>query len=70
MSWIDKLYKTYDNNVAHVGDRNDKVALLPMCHWIQNAQIEIAIDARGNFLSGLAHKFGDGWLDHYAATCS
>jgi len=50
MSWIEKLHKTYENNVAHIGDRNDKTPLLPICHTTQNAQVTIVIDVSGNFL--------------------
>jgi len=49
MSWIEKLYRTYDNNSACIGQK-DKAPLLPLCHDIQNAHIEIAIDGKGNFL--------------------
>lgn len=51
MSWIQKLYETYNNCQSMVGiDTNDKdVPLLPICHSTQMAQIEIAIDKDGNF---------------------
>ena len=50
MSWIQKLYETYENCRSHVGDFNDRVPLLPICHTPQNAHIEIAVDGTGNFL--------------------
>lgn len=50
MSWIEKLYQTYENNAAAVGSRSDSVPLLPICHTTQNAHITIAIDEHGNFL--------------------
>lgn len=50
MSWLEDLCKTYDNNANHIGDRSDRAPLLPVCQWIQNAQIEIAIDLAGNFI--------------------
>lgn len=50
MSWIQKLYETYENCRDHVGDLHDRVPLLPICHTPQNAQIEIAIDGKGTFL--------------------
>jgi CRISPR-associated protein Csd1 len=50
MSWIERLHKTYENNVAHIGDRNDVIPLLPICHTTQNAQVTVVIDASGNFL--------------------
>lgn len=57
MSWLEKLYKTYDNNLNHIGDPSDKTPLLPVCHTIQNAHIEITIDEGGNFLrAGVIQK--------------
>ena len=51
MSWIEKLYRTYENNIAHIGEQNTAVPLLPICHTTQNAQVHIIIDVDGNFLS-------------------
>lgn len=50
MSWIEKLYRTYENNLGSIGDPNDSVPLLPVSHTTQNAQIHIVIDGHGNFL--------------------
>ncbi len=51
MSWIQKLYETYENCHSMIGiGLDEKSLLLPICHTTQNAQIEIAIDSRGNFL--------------------
>ncbi|AJE03792.1 type I-C CRISPR-associated protein Cas8c/Csd1 [Geobacter pickeringii] len=50
MSWIEKLYQTYENNTDAIGSRSDSVPLLPICHTTQNAHISISIDADGNFL--------------------
>lgn len=51
MSWIQKLYETYENCQSMVGVVNgeNKVPLLPICHNTQQAQIEIVIDQDGNF---------------------
>jgi CRISPR-associated protein Csd1 len=51
MSWIQKLYETYNNCQSMVGveSDNDEVPLLPVCHTTQKAQIEIVIDGDGNF---------------------
>lgn len=50
MSWIQKLYETYENCQSMIGEsQNDNVPLLPICHTTQKAQIEIAIDGKGNF---------------------
>jgi CRISPR-associated protein Csd1 len=51
MSWIQKLYETYENCQSLIGavtDEND-VPLLPVCHTTQKAQIEVVIDQNGNF---------------------
>lgn len=50
MSWLQKLYETYENCQASIGDLNDTQPLLPICHTPQNAQIEIVIDGDGNFV--------------------
>lgn len=50
MSWINKLFDTFNANVQHIGDVNDPVPLLPLCHTIQNAHIEVVIDQNGEFL--------------------
>ncbi len=51
MSWIQKLYETYENCQSMIGVSSDEneVPLLPICHTTQKAQIEIAIDQVGNF---------------------
>lgn len=51
MSWIQKLYETYENCQSMIGSGSDKneVPLLPICHTTQKAQIEIVIDQDGNF---------------------
>lgn len=51
MSWIQKLYETYNNSQSMIGvetDDND-VPLLPICHTTQKAQIEITLDDIGKF---------------------
>jgi len=51
MSWIQKLYETYNNcqSMIGAGVSDGDVPLLPICHTTQKAHIEIAIDAQGNF---------------------
>jgi CRISPR-associated protein Csd1 len=51
MSWIQKLYETYENCRSMIGIASDEseVPLLPICHTTQKAQIEIVIDQDGNF---------------------
>jgi CRISPR-associated protein Csd1 len=51
MSWIERLVETYNGAESCIGDVNDKSPLLPICHTMQNAHIEITLDTNGNFLS-------------------
>ena len=52
MSWIQKLYDTYENCRSEVGGvRIDfKAPLLPLSHTIVNANIEVILDKSGNFI--------------------
>ncbi|MCB8979867.1 MAG: type I-C CRISPR-associated protein Cas8c/Csd1 [Ardenticatenaceae bacterium] len=52
MSWMQKLYETYNNCEGQIGYSNNEKErpLLPICHITTQAQIEIAIDGAGNFL--------------------
>lgn len=51
MSWIHRLYETYENCQSMIGMIEDdkQVPLLPICHTTQKAHIEIVIDDDGNF---------------------
>lgn len=55
MNWIQSLYETYENCQNMIGvidedkEGNEQVPLLPICHTTQKAQIEITLDAKGNF---------------------
>jgi len=51
MSWIHKLYETYENCQSMIGmvSSGKEVPLLPICHTTNKAQIEIVIDHQGNF---------------------
>lgn len=51
MSWIQKLYETYENCQSMIGKVASErtVPLLPICHTTNKAQIEIVIDHQGNF---------------------
>lgn len=44
MSWIQKLYETYD----HIGEKTEPL-LWPISHFVKNAHIEVVIDGNGNF---------------------
>ena len=51
MSWIQKLYETYNNCQESIGYSQEEGVrpLLPICHITTQAQIEIVIDGEGNF---------------------
>jgi CRISPR-associated protein Csd1 len=51
MSWIEKLYQTYENNKGSIANPDDVVPLLPLFHSTQNAQLHVVLDGEGN-LSG------------------
>ncbi|CAH2030724.1 type I-C CRISPR-associated protein Cas8c/Csd1 [Trichlorobacter ammonificans] len=48
MSWIEKLYQTYENNLGSIADPNDTIPLLPLFHTTQNAQLHVVLDGEGN----------------------
>jgi CRISPR-associated protein Csd1 len=52
LGWIQKLYETYENNLSQVGiSTNENEALLiPVCHMLAKAHIEIVVDSNGNFI--------------------
>ncbi len=51
MSWMQKLYETYENCSSVIGDlsKEGKRALLPICHMSAQAHIQIVIDQNGKF---------------------
>lgn len=50
MSYMHKLYETYENCQSEIGKTDgNKVPLLPIYHTTQQAQIEIILDQEGNF---------------------
>lgn len=51
MSWLTKLYETYDH-VASQSDVASSNALWPISHFVKNAHIEVVIDVDGNYLAG------------------
>lgn len=50
MSWITKLYETYENASEIIGIDNEGVLLLPIAHSTQNAQITVVISEKSEFL--------------------
>ncbi|MBW2367665.1 MAG: type I-C CRISPR-associated protein Cas8c/Csd1, partial [Deltaproteobacteria bacterium] len=51
MSWMAKLYETYDN-IERMENYYDQNQLWPVSHFVKNAHIEVAIYSDGNFLKG------------------
>ncbi|MCM1173701.1 MAG: type I-C CRISPR-associated protein Cas8c/Csd1 [Blautia sp.] len=50
MAWLKTLAETYDVYSGLAGEKkNDQAVLLPISHSTFNAQIEVTIDAEGNF---------------------
>lgn len=47
MSWLSKLYETYEAGVGL--DLSENEGLMPVSHTLQNAHINIIIDGEGNF---------------------
>jgi len=47
MSWIEKLYETYEN--CHQATQFENELLLPICHAVQQAHVEIVLDEKGCF---------------------
>jgi len=55
MSWIEELYRTYENcnNIEETSSINGKRAkkpLLPLYHKLQNSHIEVILDGYANFI--------------------
>lgn len=51
MSWLTKLYETYDN-IQQLENHDDGNLLWPISHFVKNAHIEVVIDSDGNFQKG------------------
>ncbi|WP_319408035.1 type I-C CRISPR-associated protein Cas8c/Csd1 [uncultured Desulfosarcina sp.] len=51
MSWMAKLYQTY-NNIAKLQNYNEHNILWPIAHFVKNAHLEIVIDIEGTYLKG------------------
>lgn len=49
MSWIQKLYETYEQCQGHEPEGSE--LLLPISHTYQQAHVEVTLDAQGNFKS-------------------
>ena len=51
MSWMAKLYETYDN-IENFDSNAEHNLLWPVSHFVKNAHLEVVIDSDGNFLEG------------------
>lgn len=49
MSWMNKLYRTYEANAGNVGKTDDGVPLSPIAHMTAKPQIEIMLTKDGDF---------------------
>lgn len=58
MSWIQKLYETYEQCAGHEPEGFEP--LMPICHSTQQAQIEIVLDANGRFKRAVVIEKGQG----------
>lgn len=48
MSWMSQIYKTYEENVGK--GQNPDEQMTPVAHMNANAQIEVTLSRRGEFL--------------------
>ncbi len=54
MSWIQKLYETYES--CHSLDDERKARPWPVSHFVKQAHIEVVLDGDGNFRKGRTRK--------------
>lgn len=60
MTWLKALADTYDAHAGLAGiEKNDQEVLLPVFHSTFQAQIEVTIDADGNFINAVKLEKGD-----------
>lgn len=60
MSWIQKLYETYEQCAGQADLSNTGTSLEPICHTSQQAHIEVSIDDKGGFLRAKVIPKGQG----------
>jgi CRISPR-associated protein Csd1 len=60
MSWIQKLYETYEQCSGQNELSNTESLLEPICHTSQQAHVEVTIDQKGNFLRASVIPKGQG----------
>lgn len=54
MSWIQRLYETYE--ACHALDDDPKARPWPVSHFVKQAHVEVVIDGDGNFRKGRTRK--------------
>lgn len=60
MSWIQKLYETYEQCAGQADLSNAGSSLEPICHTSQQAHIEVSLDSNGRFLRANVIPKGQG----------
>lgn len=60
MSWIQKLYETYEQCAGQADLASTGLVLEPICHTSQQAHIEVTIDGQGRFLRANVVPKGQG----------
>ena len=70
MSWIQKLYETYDRCAGVGQDAGTDSRPWPICHVAQNAQIEVVLDGHGNFQKGRAQVIERGDAQKTIVPCT
>lgn len=60
MSWIQKLYETYEQCAGQADLSSSGTLLEPICHTSQQAHIEVSIDDKGGFLRANVIPKGQG----------
>ena len=70
MSWIQKLYETYDQCTGLGQDAGTDSRPWPICHVAQNAQIEVVLNGQGNFLKGRAQVIERGDAQKTIVPCT
>ena len=50
MSWMAKLYETYEQAQGMSSGLSDKNKIMPISHTLQNAHINVVVDGNGHFL--------------------
>lgn len=70
MSWIQKLQETYDQCTGPGREAVTDSRPWPICHVVQNAQIEVVLDGGGNFLKGRAQVIERGDAQKTIVPCT